>query len=297
MVGTQLLLSGSPGHPHPFWGPGLVRVARGGHSLSCLASHQCSLREHPQPPQHQAGSAGALRASGCGCPTLIHCQMCVTTPRTETGGCTGAQWPWSAWGGQVICHHRSPVCEAPAQRTRCPKASPSSPAARRESETGNSGQPLCLDQITRDWGSEGKIKPLLRNSFIPGSSRVSCFGPFICAADWGRCCCPPAHRVAGDENLVTNSSFFRGRQSRCVRVKDGASLFLWSHPWEKKRQQGADHGGAGSRRPLCLLLKQQRCLGDKVTLAGWKPCPENFPSSCGVPRGMEGHWDRAGVCV
>lgn len=30
-------------------------------------------------------------------------------------------------------------------------------------------------------------------------------------------------------------------------MKDGASLFLWSHPWKKKRQQGADHSGAESR--------------------------------------------------
>lgn len=60
-------------------------------------------------------------------------------------------------------------------------------------------------------------------------------------------------------------------------MKDGASLFLWSHPWKKKRQHGADHSGAGNRYPLCPLLKHQQRLGDKVTLPEWKPCPENFP--------------------
>lgn len=87
---------------------------------------------------------------------------------------------------------------------------------------GNSGQPLCLDQTARDWGSEGKIKPLLRNSFIPGSSRISYFGPFICTADWGHCGCPLLHRVARDEKPVTSSLFFRESQRRSMTVRDAA---------------------------------------------------------------------------
>lgn len=164
--------------------------SRAGHPLSYPVSPHHSLREHPQPSQHLAGSVGGLRtAYGCGCPSLIHRQMCVTTPRTATrgpGGCAGSWWPGDAinlgrpsiCGGRVTGHHCSP-----ARGRGCPKPSPDSPAARRESETRNSGQPLCLDQTMRGWGSKGKIKPLLRNSFIPGSSRVSCFGPFICPAD------------------------------------------------------------------------------------------------------------------
>lgn len=110
---------------NPFWGSYLGRVAlgRAGCSLSCLASPQHSLREHPQPPRHQAGSGGGLRAaSSCGCPTLICCQMCVTTPRAETGGCTGAQRPWSVWGGRVTCHHHSPVCRGAGTGDKVPQS-------------------------------------------------------------------------------------------------------------------------------------------------------------------------------
>lgn len=88
---------------------------------------------------------------------------------------------------------------------------------------------------------------------------------------------------------MTNSSFFRGRQKRCMRVKDGASLFLWSHPWKKKRQQGADHSGAGSRHLLCPLLKHQQCLGDKLTLPGQKPCPASLPLF------LWGNWGNGGA--
>lgn len=88
-----------------------------------------------------------------------------------------------------------------------------------------------MDPTTRDWGSEGKIKPLLRNSFIPGSSRVSCFGPFICTADLGPLRPPsPAHRVAGDEKPVTNSLFFRESQRRSVRTEDGAAYSRGAMP-------------------------------------------------------------------
>lgn len=77
----------------------------------------------PAAPQHQAGSGGRLRAaSGYGCPTLICCQMCVTTPRTETGGCTGAQWPWSAWGGRVTCHHHSSACRGASTGDKVPQS-------------------------------------------------------------------------------------------------------------------------------------------------------------------------------
>jgi len=88
------------------------------------------LGEHPQPPQCQAGGRGGgvrRAACGCGCPSLIHCQIYVTTPRKATGGWKAALEPSGrgtsrARGGRVTCRGAGPGERVPrsmAQLASC----------------------------------------------------------------------------------------------------------------------------------------------------------------------------------
>lgn len=126
------LLCRSLGHPPPHSGgagPGRVAWGRAGHPLCCLMSPHQSLRGHPQPPQHRAGSSrGAERCLRLRLPQFNllpnvchHPQNCNRGP----GGCAGIRWPGDAvslWGGRVTRHHRSPACRVAGAGERVPQS-------------------------------------------------------------------------------------------------------------------------------------------------------------------------------